>query len=136
MTSPLQRALETAKEIHSAHTDAELYAVKELSERSWGKLEGMSSKEMYAIEEREEKDPSFHPGNGIEARSEFQKRVLQGIIKAQSFHTHPLIIIGHGRVFIELCYHLGMPLIRQIPNCQILKIFPMSGGWKTNIIKD
>ncbi|MGD2168686.1 MAG: histidine phosphatase family protein [Chlamydiota bacterium] len=133
VTSPLQRALETAKELHQVHKDAELHIVYDLQERNWGDFEGISSEEMYTLEELEEKDPFYSPGNNIEPRRNFQKRILHGILTAQSFHAHPLIV-GHGRAFLELCYCLGIPPIRQIPNCHILEIFPTNNSWKTRVI--
>ncbi len=46
VSSPLHRALETAREIHHVHSYAEFHIVPELAERCWGSLEGISSEEM------------------------------------------------------------------------------------------
>lgn len=133
ISSPLSRALETAKTIHHVHPGASFYTVAELSERSWGELEGISSEEMYAIERLEEEDWTYFPGKSVEPRIEFRQRVLKGISIAQTYHPHPLII-SHGRVFTELCYLLGVPLVRQIPNCQLIKVVFGSNGWEFQII--
>jgi len=133
VTSPLSRALETAKEIHKAKPHAKLHIIPELSERSWGSLEGMSSHEMYDIERLEENDASYFPGNGVEPRGTFNQRVLQAISIAQTFHEHPLLV-SHGRVFIELCRILGIPPLRQIPNCQLVKISPRNESWEIHLI--
>jgi broad specificity phosphatase PhoE len=133
VTSPLSRALETAREIHDVHSHAHFHVVPELSERCWGLLEGISSEEMYAIERLEERDPSYVPGNGVETRKAFRERVSKGIKIAQTYHQHPLII-SHGRVFTELCNILGIPPVRQIPNCQLVKISTNDKGWEAHII--
>lgn len=132
VSSPLCRALVSAKEIHDLHPHAEFYTLAELSERSWGELEGISSQEMYEIEKLEENDPSYTPGKKVEKRQEFRKRVEKGIAIAQSNSLHPLII-SHGRVFLEICLILGMPLIRQIPNCQLIEIALNGNGWHATL---
>lgn len=129
VSSPLSRALETAKEIHQVHSNASFYVVPELSERCWGLLEGISSEEMYSIECLESNDPSYFPEKGVEPRSVFRQRVIKGISIAQAFHPHPLIV-SHGRVFFELCHILGVPPILQIQNCQLMKINPIFNNWK------
>ena len=134
VSSPLCRALDTAKEIHDLHPNAKFYTVAELSERSWGALEGISSKEMYDIEKLEENDPSYTPGKKVEERHEFRKRIYQGISIAQSYDPHPLIV-SHGRVFFEICLILGMPPIRQIPNCQLIEVAPNCNSWHVIFIK-
>jgi broad specificity phosphatase PhoE len=133
VSSPLSRALETAKEIHQAHSNACFHVVEELTERYWGLLEGISSEKMYSIEHLEETDPSYSPENGVEPRSVFQQRVIKGISIAQTFHQHPLIV-SHGRVFFELCRILDMPPLRQIQNCQLLKIVPVFNTWEIHIM--
>lgn len=133
VSSPLSRALETAKEIHHKHSYASFHIVSELSERNWGLLEGITSEEMYAIERLEEMNPSYSSAQGVESRELFRKRVAQGIAIAQTFHSHPLII-SHGRVFVELCYLLDIPPIRQIKNCQLIKIIPDDRSWQIQII--
>ncbi len=64
VSSPLNRALQTAKEIYSIHPSAQFHVVAELAERGWGELEGMSNEEMYAIERLEEEDPFYTPDTG------------------------------------------------------------------------
>lgn len=128
VSSPLSRALDTAKEIHNQHPNAKFYTVQELSERSWGDLEGISSHEMYNIEKLEERDPNYTVGKNVEKRDEFRKRIHQGITIAQSYHPHP-IIVSHGRVFLEMCFILGIPPLRQVPNCRLIEISQNSKGW-------
>jgi len=135
VSSPLCRALDTAKEIHRLHPNAEFYTVEELSERSWGDLEGISSQEMYNIEKLEEDDPDYIVGQKVEKRREFRKRIHQGIQIAQSYHPHPLII-SHGRVFVEVCLILGLSLVRQVPSCQLIEFSQNNNGWNLTFIKE
>lgn len=129
VSSPLRRALDTAKEIYYFHPHAKFYTVSELSERSWGELEGISSKEMYDIEKLEESDPSYTPGKKVEERCEFRKRVHQGLSIALGYATHPLIV-SHGRVFVELCFILGIPPMRQLSNCQLIEVALHDNTWR------
>lgn len=133
ISSPLIRALQTAKEIHHYHPNAELHTLPLLVERNWGELEGMSSEEMYAIEKLEEEDPLYIPGKGVEPRSAFRERVHHGIVHAQKYSSNPFIV-SHGRVFMELCYLLGIPPVRQLRNCQLVKITPNDSKWEAHII--
>ncbi len=132
VSSPLSRALQTAKEIYCIHPSAQFHIIAELAERSWGDLEGMSNEEMYAVERCEEKDSFYTSERGIEPRSVFRARVLRGILEAQKVSPHPLIV-SHGRVFMELCHLFGLPLIRQLSNCQLVEIAPTTKGWIANI---
>lgn len=128
VSSSLTRALQTAKVIRETHPKAALHIVPELSERGWGSLEGISSEEMYAIEELEEQDPLYNPGRGVEERHAFRSRVLRAIHLAQNHHPHPFIV-SHGRVFMELCFILRIAPIRQIPGCQTFEVKPTSDSW-------
>lgn len=133
VSSPLNRALQTAREIHHSHPDAKIQIVEELAERSWGELEGISSEQMYEIE-RSEEELLYDPEKGVESRYDFRKRVLKGIFKAQKYSPHPFIV-SHGRVFKELCYLLDMPIIRQLASCQLVKITPKNNKWTATIIQ-
>lgn len=129
VSSPLSRALETAKEIHQVHSNASFHVVPELSERCWGSLEGISSEEMYLIEQEENRDASYSPGKGVEPRTVFRERIIRGISIAQTHYRHPLIV-SHGRVFLELCRILGIPPVVQIQNCLLMKVNPIFNDWE------
>ncbi len=128
VSSPLKRALQTAQEISLFHPSAPLQIIPEWAERSWGKLEGMPSEQMYEIEQKEEADPHYVPEKSVESRTAFRQRILRGLSLAQNLHPHPLIV-SHGRVFLELCYLLNLPPIRQIPNCQLVELRFHSNRW-------
>ncbi|MBX7067001.1 MAG: histidine phosphatase family protein [Parachlamydiales bacterium] len=131
VSSSLMRAIQTAKAIQEAHPRATFHVVPELAERCWGGLEGMPSEEMYAIEKLEEQNPLYIVQHGAESRVNFHRRVRYGMSLAQSYHDHPFIV-SHGRVFLELCFILGLPPIRQIPSCKIFEIVPVSNKWVLN----
>ena len=126
VSSPLNRALQTAREIHHFHPDAQFHIIDELAERMWGELEGISSEQMYEIERLEEKF-LYDPEKGVEPRHIFRERVLKGIFKSQKYSSHPFIV-SHGRVFKELCYLLDMPVIEQLASCQLVKIIPKNSN--------
>lgn len=133
-SSSLTRALETAQELHKFHPQAKFLISQELSERGWGELEGISSEQMYAIEREEEQNPDYTPGFGVETKEVFRRRILSAIARVQTVHPNPWII-SHGRVFLEICFALGMAPIRQISNCELFKISPTESGWKAISLK-
>lgn len=90
-------------------------------ERSWGDLEGISSAEMYSLEEQEELDPTFHIGNSVENRQSFHQRLIEGIEKVLEHEGTPLIV-SHGRVFHALCDIFNLPPMRQIPNAKPIEL--------------
>lgn len=133
VTSPLSRALETARLIHQVHPKASFQIVSELSERNWGLLEGISSEEMYSLERKELEDPQCTEEKAVEPRAAFRTRITKGISLAQTFHQHPLIV-SHGRLLFELCSILGVPPLMQVKNCELLKIKPSSNGWDIEFV--
>ncbi len=132
--SPLKRALETAKILQNMLPMCSLQVIEELKERGWGKLEGISSLEMYRIEEKEEKNPHLSPEKDIEQREAFKSRVLRGLNIALNSEDEPLIV-SHGRVFLSLCELLNVPLIRQIPSTTLIECSPANEEWQINFIQ-
>lgn len=131
--SPLKRALETAEILQSSLPMCKLQLIDELKERSWGLLEGISSVEMYRIEEMEEKNPHLLPDRGVEHREAFKARILRGLNIALDHKDEPLIV-SHGRVFLSLCELLNIPLVRQIPNTTLIECSPTKKGWQINFL--
>jgi len=130
-TSPLKRALKTAKILQAMLPDSKIQLIDELKERDWGELEGCSRAEMYRIEELEEKNPYFLPQKGVELREAFKSRILRGMNIALNQEDAPLIV-SHGRVFLTLCELLNIPLVRQIPNAILIECSPTTDGWQIN----
>lgn len=133
-TSPLKRAFETANIIQQKLVNSQLTLIDELKERHWGQLEGISSLEMYRIEEIEENTPFFIPGHGVETRECFKMRIAKGINRSLVNSEKPLII-AHGRLFLVLCELLQIPLIRQIPNATLIHCTPAHSTWTINLIR-
>lgn len=133
-TSPLSRAFETARIIQQTLADSQLTIVDELKERYWGQLEGISSLEMYRIEEIEENNSSFNPEHGVETRECFKMRIAKGLNLCLANDENPLII-AHGRLFLVLCELLQIPRIRQIPNASLICCTPTDGRWTIKVLK-
>lgn len=133
-SSPLVRALETAQIIQSFHPACTIQIIEELKERDWGQLEGISSQEMYHIEEQEESDAQFIPGFSIESRLALKQRIAKGLNKAFDLDANPFIV-SHGRVFVSLCEILQIPPIRQIPNLALIEFHRTDLGWKYTIAR-
>jgi broad specificity phosphatase PhoE len=126
-TSPLTRALQTAQIIKKNCLQS-IEIIDALKERKWGLIEGAASTEMYRIEELEEQNIPYASHFGIESRSAFKLRVLQGINSVLSEET-PLFV-SHGRVFLVLLEILKIPLIRQLPNTAVVECIPFYDKWK------
>jgi broad specificity phosphatase PhoE len=129
-TSPLRRAHETAAIIAGYQHQCSLHSLDQLKERNWGNLEGISSNEMYRIEELEEANPRFLAEETIEPRIAFQSRIAKGINLALSLDKEMPLIVSHGRVFLVLCNILKIPIIRQIPNTTVIHCTPSLNGWE------
>lgn len=127
-TSPLKRALETAQIVQQAMPNSSLHLVDDLKERCWGTLEGMSSRQMYVIEEQEERDPLFVAAEGVEPREDLKKRITRGINAILEQADDPLIV-SHGCLFLSLCEVMEHPIIRQIPNTTLIECIPTPDGW-------
>lgn len=132
-TSPLKRALETAQIVHRETPKTPFYIIEHLKERSWGELEGISSAEMYRLEEQEEIDSTYQIGKGVEDRFSFQARLIEGFTEALEKEGVPLII-SHGRVFLTLCDILNLSRIRQIPNATPIEFMPAGHSWNYRLV--
>ena len=130
-SSPLKRALESAQIIQN-HSSVPLEILEDLKERGWGEREGYVNTHMYQIEEEEEKNRDFIPGYGIENRSAFRSRLIQGLNLVLSHEAFPLIV-SHGRVFLVLSEILQVPLVRQIPNATVIECCPKGNKWEVKL---
>lgn len=122
VSSPLSRALESAKIIQQ-YRPLPLIIIDDLKERNWGQKEGISSKEMYQIEESELENPGF----GIEPISQFNERIVSGFKNALQYDC-PLIV-SHGRLFLSLTKMMGIAPIKQIPNATLIECTPTRTSW-------
>lgn len=106
LTSPLERAHETAKYIATAlgvpHDD--IIVDHELIERNFGELEGQSGDELHRITKRGT-DPDWRP-NGGESLNDAKQRALSVFHKAHRNHPgHNLIFVSHGHTLKGILHH-------------------------------
>lgn len=134
-SSPLKRALQTAQIAHQFHQDTPFTIIDEFKERGFGAIEGKSSQLMYQIEENEMKDQHFDPKLSIEKRSDFQKRIIQGLQKAFSLYQTPFIV-SHGRLFLELCLILNIPPVKQLGNADLVQLIYDGKYWNSYLIQE
>jgi len=132
--SPLKRAHETALILNKSLPHLSMTLVDELKERYYGQFEGGSSKGMREIDDHEEKNPHFYSEKGVEPKEKLKERLIQGINQALQASVCPLIV-SHGRVFMELCQILNVPIVRQVPNTALILCQPTASGWGSEIIR-
>ncbi|MDF2578358.1 MAG: hypothetical protein K0S74_1842 [Chlamydiales bacterium] len=128
-TSPLKRAYQTAAIVAEYQKQSRIYIADQLKERSWGNLEGISSDEMYKIEELELLNSEFIAEATIEPKAVFKARIIEGLNHILSLEEENPLIVSHGRVFLVLCEILKVPPVRQVPNTTIMHCIPESSEW-------
>jgi len=139
-SSPLKRALQTAKQIHQFHTHIPFLTHKNLKERSFGDLEGIIYEDLVLIHPRMAFDkswdyPYFQPPKG-ECLIDVQERVkllLKEILVHYEGKT--IAIVSHGvtlRVIIQIL--VGLPfssaeaLKTDNTSCAFIEFDPKTGG--------
>ena len=132
-SSPLKRAHDTAKMILNHHPNVHLTLLDEFMERHWGDLEGGPSQEMFAIEHKEESDPSYILEHGIEGKDVLIRRIIKGLNKAFQLSPTPFIV-SHGRLLHTLFLVLGLPPMHQAPNLSLIEFRQKSDAWSYSII--
>lgn len=131
--SPLKRAHETALILNKSLPHLSMTLIDELKERYYGQFEGGSSKGMREIDDQEEQGLQSFIDRGVEPREKLKERLILGINKALQTSECPLIV-SHGRVFMELCDILNVPIVRQVSNTAIILCQPTASGWGSEII--
>lgn len=112
VTSPLIRAKQTA-EIIAEHLGKPITTIDELKELSLGEKEGQPRSEGFF----ENWLLGIHP-KSVESVSDFDARVLCGLIKGLSF-PGPTLFVSHAGVFSAIRRILKLPMDR-IQNCQAI----------------
>ncbi len=105
-SSPLKRALETARIINRFH-QVEIIPVEELKELNVGQLEGLYAEEMKArysdFFQAWTTDPASTRMPGGESLPEVQERVWSAVTQIrQQNHLHPVILVSHFFSLIAL----------------------------------
>lgn len=99
--SPLDRAATTAR-LMTALTDLEPVMVPDLTERCWGKLEGVSKKDLDKY--------SFHNHN-VELWEDFTIRTVKSLAGVDV--RRPVLIVAHSGTFRVLCEYLKINIRKQ-----------------------
>ncbi|KAI8081325.1 histidine phosphatase superfamily [Halteromyces radiatus] len=106
--SDLLRCQQTAQAIRDHHVDTPITLVRELRERSFGDLSGLSIKHVFAQSNQQKMDAStFVKNHGGETEKEFAKRVIDAYINivneaTQEGYQH-ILIVSHGGCLRSLC---------------------------------
>jgi broad specificity phosphatase PhoE len=131
-SSDLGRAEETAKIISDKLHIKEIIFLKELRERKWGDVEGLSNVEMFKQEEQEKLGNLESLIRGLELKPEFLKRIEAVMNQILNIEEQP-VIVGHGRFFFTLCDLLEIPPVQQIPNGSPILCSPKQNKWIIDI---
>jgi probable phosphoglycerate mutase len=117
--SPLTRAHDTALNILSK-TNLSPIVIKGLKERHWGRLQGISKKDLDKFDFAE---------NGVEDWDIFSRRTIEALraIKA----IPPVLIVAHSGTFRVLLNHLKIDLEKkQVRNSHPYRFFQNGSEWK------
>ncbi|WP_027964144.1 histidine phosphatase family protein [Halalkalibacillus halophilus] len=127
ITSPLSRALKTAKIVNS-HMNLPLEIYPELLERSFGEGEG------HTFAENEERFPN-RSFPSIEPIVDFEQRVMSGIDRIRNLHPNKnVLVVAHGAVINIILSTLSQGEIgsgkTKVVNASLSTIHYMDEQWK------
>ncbi len=132
-TSPLSRALETARIIADAARCGPLFTDPDLMEICHGDWEGLTipqaerrNPELFRLW-RTQPDHMTMPGPGGESLNAVLLRASAAAERAVKRHTGAVLIVTHGVVVQTLiCHFLRLPLLEcwniKVPNCAVTRI--------------
>jgi len=116
-SSDLIRAHETARVV-AEQRGLDVVAIRDLRERSFGSLEGLTTDEIQA------RYPGLElPWSDGEPREAMAERVL-GALKRIA-ETHPdahVLVVSHGGPLRAVLTHCGIDGVERIDNCHVLRI--------------
>lgn len=118
VSSPLQRAYETAK-IIGAHLSIPITCEEALTECSFGKLEGLTKKQIVEVLGHavpDDQDPYDFRSHAGEHYTSVRDRHLLALEKISSISSGPVLIVGHGRGLNTLLAHFGTGKIHRERN--------------------
>jgi len=146
-TSPLQRAVETARHIATFHPSVILIEEPGLLEMDLGEFEGMAGKE-WASSYRDfrsqwEKSPAVLSMPGGESLAEVQNRAVQALqrISGRSLPGSTLVLCSHNFVIVSLlCFVSGISLDRfrdmRQDTAAMNVVYTDGAGWRIGSIND
>ena len=116
-SSDLVRAHETARLIAEPR-GLDVIAIRDLRERSFGSVEGMTTDEIQA------RYPGIElPWSDGETREAMAERVLGALHRIAG--THPdahVLVVSHGGPLRAVATHCGLDGIARIENCHVIKV--------------
>jgi broad specificity phosphatase PhoE len=116
-SSDLIRAHETARVV-AEQRGLDVVAIRDLRERSFGSLEGLTTDEIQA------RYPGIElPWSDGETREAMAERVLGALQRIAE--THPdahVLVVSHGGPLRAVLTHCGIDGIERIDNCHVLRI--------------
>lgn len=140
VTSPLLRALETARAIHTHHPNIQLEVIPDLHERSFGSLEGLSYEEAnrrapQMVMGTMWQYPRFRPPEG-ESLADVARRATRVIDRlVTQYAGQTIAVVSHGsfiRNFLSVLLKLPLEEINKYEfvnaSISVVKYSPVSGG--------
>jgi broad specificity phosphatase PhoE len=116
-SSDLIRAHETARVVAESR-GLDVIAIRDLRERSFGSLEGLTTDEIQA------RHPGIElPWSDGETREAMAERVLEALQRIAD--THPdadVLVVSHGGPLRAVLTHCGIDGVERIENCHVLRI--------------
>ena len=116
-SSDLVRAHETARLI-AGPRGLDVIAIRDLRERSFGSVEGMTTDEIEA------RYPGFElPWSDGETREAMTERVLGALHRIAD--THPeahVLVVSHGGPLRAVVTHCGIDGVARIENCHVIRV--------------
>jgi len=121
-SSDLMRAHETARLVAEAR-GLDVIAIRDLRERSFGSVEGMTTDEI------QDRYPGLElPWSDGETREAMAERVLGALRRIAD--THPdghVLVVSHGGPLRAVLTHCGIDGIGRIENCHVARIQVVNG---------
>lgn len=125
-TSHLLRAIQTGQILQDVLNVKEFLHLEELAERGYGSYEGRIFQEV--IDELEKKGRDFFKEDieGVEAREDFRKRIVDSFEYIYNkHHDQTVIVVTHGGVLHHLlAYFNPQNNVKQIPNSSLFLYLP------------
>lgn len=126
VSSPLERALQTAEILNAEKLTRKIQVIDELKESCWGKMEGKTKQSSDWINLWR----NSRLINGAEKYTDFKKRVAKGLQKAMMC-PGPVLIISHGGVYWAIQEILNL-VICDLPNAMPVYHRPPSDSGANN----
>ena len=137
VSSPMKRALKTAKVVSASVDAGSIVTIPELSERRGGVIEGLTSSqilEKFGIEMHLILDKSIDRLPGVESISDFRRRVMDAVnIIDQMFSNRKVLAVTHGGVMraFYTFYVSNNGERKTFRNCSILGVRKENGIWES-----